>query len=218
MAKVAKKPIDEIKDLITTPAEKRESGWELDLNDLYAKNSKYTPEQKLYAVLCYMVEGTSVKAGKVSGVDPATIRWWKAEASWWAPALKELRRQYQDQLDAKFTGLIHSAVKKIEERIEIGDEVIDKYGDLHHKAISARDMTMILAILYDKRALLRGDPTSNAGKVGSQELDALTQRFENFAKEMEQSGALAKPIEGIHQISGEDILNPGDNNNERESK
>lgn len=205
--------IDELRDMVTTPIEKRETGWELDLNDLYAKNSKYTPEQKLYAVLCYMVEGSSIRAGKRSGVDPATIRWWKSEAVWWAPALKEMRRQYQDQLDSKFTGLIHTAAKEIEDRILKGDERADKHGDIYNVKVSGRDLATIMAILYDKRALLRGDPTSNAGKVGNQELDNLTKRFEDFAQKMIDNGNMAKPIEGTYQVSGDEIL--GDNNNER---
>lgn len=199
--------IDELRDMLAPSPEKRESGWELDLNDLYAKNSKYPPEQKLYAVLCYMVDGTSIKAGKRSGVDPATIRWWKSEAVWWEPALKELRRQYQDKLDANLTRLIHTVSTEIEDRILNGDERANKDGEIYNIKVSAKEMATILGILYDKRALLRGDPTSNPGKGNNSQLDSLTKRFEDFAQKMKDSGNMAKPIEGSYQTSADAVIN-----------
>lgn len=199
----------ELKDIVPLMGKKRDSDWELDLNELYAPNGKYTPEEKLYAVVCYMVEGNSIKASKRCGVPPDTIRWWKNESSWWNDAMREARRQYQDMLDARLTSIIHKATDEFEDRLINGDEVITKGGGLAKKKMGGRDVATSMAILYDKRALLRGDPTSNPGKGSSNQLDALAQKFEAFARKMEESGNLAKPIQG-KVVSADEILNQGE--------
>jgi transposase-like protein len=201
---------EDILDLIPLDQEEREivkadqGEWQLDLNDLYAPNGKYSPEEKLYAVVCFMVEGNSIAAGKRSGINPATIRWWKTESTWWDDAMKEARRRYQDALDGKLTKVVHEGADAILERIENGDEVITKDGDIERKRLGARDLAIIVGTMYDKRALLRGDPTSNPGGKNTS-LENLAKQFENFAHKLEQSGNLAKPIEG-KVISGDDLI------------
>ena len=198
---------EDIRDLLPLSQDEKveERGWELDLNELYAPNGKYTPEEKLYAVVCFMVEGNSVKASARCGINAATIRWWKTESVWWDSAMRESRRRYQDMLDGKLTAVIHDATSEIADRVEYGDTVITKDGDEILKPMTGRDLATTMAILYDKRALLRGDPTSNPGRGNAGELDALTKKFEDFANKMEKSGNMAKPIQG-EVVTGASIL------------
>jgi hypothetical protein len=201
---IAKTTIDtqELKDLMT-PAE-GEQPLEVDLNDLYTTNGKYTPEQKMFAVICYMVEGNSMGAEKLSGIPSHTIRWWKNKSTWWDNAIRGARRKYQDVLDAKYTKTIHTGVDAVLDRLENGDEVVTKDGDVVHRQLSGKEIATIVGIFSDKRALLRGDPTSNPGGAKAGELEELKQNFEAFAKKVQDSGSLAKPIE--HEKSADEIL------------
>lgn len=205
---MSKHSVTNIQELLPVPAKDREEGWELDLNDLYSPHGKYTPEEKLYAVVAYMVEGNSLAASKRCGINAATIRDWKTRSMWWDDAMREARRKYQDQLDSKLTDIIHTAMDEVSDRITNGDSRMTKDGDIFQVPMTGRDLAMVAAILYDKRALIRGDPTSNPGRGGSA-LDALAEKFENFTKRMEESGNLAKPVRG-EVISGADILGDKD--------
>ena len=211
--KIKPMEVDPLRDLIHSQPDAREVTWELDLNDLYAANGKYTPEEKLYAVVAYMVEGNSVRASKRTGIPADTIRWWKNNAPWWNDAMKEGRRQYQDQLDAHLTRIIHKGAEEVAERLEKGDEIVTKDGDVRRKKMAGRDVATTMAILYDKRALLRGDPTSNPGR-GGQALDALAKRFEEFADKLENSGKLAKPIEAKRMTAADFITVDDEENGE----
>lgn len=216
MALVDKTSIKDLVEKQSPPKEYENLGDEkiqLDLNELYSPHSKYTPEQKMYAVVAYMVTGSSIKAEKMTGIDASTIRWWKTKSEWWDKALAEARRTKQDALDAHLTGLIHRSAEEFEDRLLNGDEVVDKYGDTHRKKMSGRDIATTLGILFDKRALIRGDPTSNSGASSSQ-LKDLSQKFEDFAHKMRESGNMAKPIEGKYKsISADELLNKGENYN-----
>lgn len=164
------------------------------LADIYSPRAVIDPEIKLGAVQAYMVTGDVIKASKLSGVSHQTIYDWKNKSEWWPIVLSKLRKEKQDELDAKFTELIHKALDRVEDRIINGDEVITKDGDSRRKLMGGRDLTTSLAILYDKRALVRGDPTSMSGKVDiTSQLDSLKQEFAAMARE-ELEKSLVKDI------------------------
>jgi len=164
-----------------------------DLKDLYHTNSCYTPETKVRAVMAYLVTGTSKQAEKFSGVKATVIRDWKSKSEWWPLVMGECRKKKQDELDAAYTSILHQAVGAISERIENGDEYIDqKTGERKRKLLSARDLAIITGVIYDKRALLRGDPTGRIERrTSGDNLKMLQKNFEKIAQQLE-----AKTIEG----------------------
>ena len=148
-----------------------------------------------------MTAGNSKQASKLLyswglEIPDSTIRWWATQASWWPELMKVLRKEKDEELDAMQTEIIHKAGEELVDRLTKGDEVITKDGDVVHKAVSARDLAIIHGTLYDKRALKRGDPTSKVERSDSDALAQLAEQFSNFAKKMEESGNLAKPING----------------------
>jgi len=120
---------------------------------------KYTTQDRMSAAMAYLITGNSIDAGKLSGIPERTIRDWTRE-TWWADVLGEARKEKNEELDAAFTDIIHKAMSEVKDRIVNGDEVVDvKTGAKERKKVSARDATLVGAVLVDKRAILRGEPT-----------------------------------------------------------
>lgn len=177
-----------------------EEDQKFELSDLYSPFGKWSPEDKIAAASAMMICGSSPKAAshlkRHYGLEIAesTIRWWAAEASWWPDLMKVLRKEKDEELDAMQTDMIHKSAEELQDRLDQGDEVVTKDGDVVRKAVGARDLAIIHGTLYDKRALKRGDPTSKVERSDSEALAQLAEQFSNFAKKMEESGNLAKPI------------------------
>lgn len=165
----------------------KQDGLDIELRDLYAANGKYTPEQKIETVMAYMVTGTSRKASKLCNVPENTIRWWKSQSSWWQEVMAECRRKKQDELDATFSRIIELGTDGVEDRLINGNTVIDKDGNQYQVPMSGKDIGWILGVIFDKRQLLRGDPTSRVEKVTEQgRLDRLMEHFETMARKVNE--------------------------------
>jgi hypothetical protein len=83
-----------------------------------------------------------------------------AKTQWWTDELGRLRRIEQAELDAKLSDILGSALTKLVDRMENGEEVMDKEGFIHRKAISAATLCRIAETVFDKRQLIRGLPTA----------------------------------------------------------
>ena len=168
----------------------------LELSDLYRANGKWSVEDKVRAATAMMITGNSKQAEKQVGIPAATIRWWATQASWWPELMKAVRKEKDEELDAVQTDMIHKSIDELKDRLENGEEVVTKDGDVIHRKISARDLAMIHGTLYDKRTLGRGNPTSRVEKSDNEALANLAKQMEKFAQQMQDSGAFAKPIKG----------------------
>lgn len=166
------------------------------LADLYHPSDKWSVEDKIRAASAMMITGNSKKASKVTGIPDSTIRWWATRSSWWPGLMKQVRKEKQEELDAAHTEILHKTIVKLIDRVENGDEVVTKDGDVVRKGVGARDLAIVHGTIYDKRALLRGDPTSKTERTDSDAIEELGRRFEKFAQQMMDSGNLAKPIKG----------------------
>lgn len=170
---------------------------DIDLKELYSPKSKYTPEQKIEAVAAYMITGTIKSAAKICGIPRKTVSDWKNQALWWDDTLRECRKKKQDELDANFTGVIHTAVGKLLDRVEQGDPKLQKDGSIISIPMSGRDLAISMSILFDKRALLRGDPTSKVEKTSERErLEQLSKQFTEMTNKVQEAGLLTKTVEG----------------------
>lgn len=158
---------------------------EIELKDLYAANGSYTPEEKIEAVMAYMVTGTSRKASKICNIPEGTIRWWKSQAMWWEDVMRECRKKKQDELDAAFTNVIHIAVEALEDRVRNGNTVLTKDGGRVQVPMQGKEIAVSLAVIFDKRQLLRGDPTQKVERVTEKDrLDNLQRKFEEIARKV----------------------------------
>ena len=149
------------------------------LADIYDPRARIAPEVKIHAAACFMMTGTVNGAERLSGIDHRTISDWKNNSEWWPTVLQKVRKEKQDELDAKLTALIHTSTDALEDRLENGVEVLTKDG-FKKQSMSARDIINAISTLYDKRAMLRGDPTSITQKTTSS--DVLNELKATFAE------------------------------------
>lgn len=168
---------------------------------IYSKQSSYSAEQRIAALTGWLITGSLYKASMMSGVEYSTVRKWASDSEWWKEGIARIRKQKNDELDARITLMIDKTMDEIEERILLGDEVVHgPSGQKIRKKINGKDLTTMVAILYDKRALMRGDPTSLAGKAtGASVLSNLKEEFEKLADDIQQKardGKLERVVNG----------------------
>lgn len=163
-----------------------------DLKELYDPRSPWTPEQKLGAVLAYIITGTSRGVFLHTGIPAGTVRRWKHKAAWWPDAVSQMRKRKQDEVDSKLTGALDRIIDNLMDRVDNGDVVMNKDGGQERKPIAGRDLAIIMGVTFDKRALMRGDATSRVEKVTTNDtLKLLESRFVKLSQQIE-----GKTVEG----------------------
>jgi len=153
--------------------------------DIYDPRAKIAPEFKVHAVACYFLTGTVEATAKMTGISHQTIADWKNHAQWWTPVFSKIKKEKNDELDSNLTGLLHDSTKELKDRLERGDTFFDgRSGEFKRKPIIARDLAAIVNILYDKRTMLRGDPTSITARQDPRKLlEELRGEFREMARE-----------------------------------
>lgn len=167
---------------------------DLNLDELYStRSSKYTPADKIAAATAWMVTGSLQKASAYCGIPDRTIATWRTK-EWWQQLTAQVRKEKSDELDAMMTGVLHKAVDAVADRIENGDSFVKKDGTIAKIPMKGKDIASSLAMIFDKRALGRGDPTSRSEKVSTDtRLKQLKEQFEKFSN--------AKEIEGTAEAA-----------------
>lgn len=153
------------------------------IHDLdFGRDYKYTKDQKVYTVATYMITGNLTRTSQLTGISLPTVKNWKYNTEWWEECMSILRRVKNEELDVKLTAVIDQGVDELWDRLKNGDEVIQG-GKPYRKRVSARDAATILGIVYDKRAMGRGDPTSRSESISVDELSKLAAAFKKVAQE-----------------------------------
>jgi hypothetical protein len=131
--------------------------------------SQFSAEDKMCAVMAYLVTGgNSTKAAEMAAVEdlkPATIRQWKKRGNWWPEAEAHAKMLLQKDLERAYTKMLHRTEKEIFDRVENGDVLISKDGNYIRKPLTGKDLITIHGIVHDKRAMIRGEPTSRTERV-----------------------------------------------------
>lgn len=146
----------------TLPADERRKYSEL--VQLVPNGFGYTCYQRIDALFAYFVEGTIRGAARLIGMSEGTILSW-AQSSWWKQAIDKIRELKQDELDTQYTKIIDKTIVEIADRLDLGEEKMTRNGDKVRIGVGAKDLMLINAMAYDKRALVRGKPTSITQKT-----------------------------------------------------
>lgn len=174
----------------------KEESIQIDLKDLYASHSKYTPEEKIRAVMIYVTTGTIKASAKKAGIPQQTLQHWKQHAEWWDDTVRECRKKKQDELDAMYTEVIHDIVEQVHDRVINGDTKVDKNGNQYKLPMGGKDLAITMAVTFDKRQLLRGEATSRVEKVTEKDrIERLANSFKVMAQKMKDQGFDTKVIE-----------------------
>ena len=156
------------------------------LMEYIPSEGKYTAYERMEALTVYMVKGSLQKTAEYTGIPYTTIQSWRAKGTWWPLALQELREQKNDQVDSRITGIIDKTLDGMEDRVENGDFVVTKNGDLVRKPCSLKDLAVGgLAVPFDKRALMRGKPTSRTEHTSDKDrVEKLADQFKSISREI----------------------------------
>ena len=172
-------------------------------NSRSIKTDKYTPDEKFKVCYTYFLTQNMRKVEEATGIPANTCFSYKNKSAWWKEVYAFIKRMKNEELDGKISGAIDSAMSELADRLLLGDEQISKDGAVVRRKVSAKDSATILAILFDKRALLRGDPSTNMKKEST---DALLKKlggeFEKF------SGKGTSKEEKPSKIEVEEVLRP----------
>lgn len=149
---------------------------------------KYTNEDKLYAVVTWLLTKNLHRTASICDLPIDTLRQWKYRTGWWDDAVKAVMAVKNEELDHRLTDMIDTAVDSLQDRLYNGDDHVLRDGTIVKKNVSARDLMIILGTTYDKRALMRGDPTARTEnkKDTDEKLDKLTNAFKDIAHNEKQ--------------------------------
>jgi len=167
---------------------------------------KTDPELAAKAV-CFYVEGHSLReSARLTGLPEDTVKYWKL-TKWFPQACELAKQKVNNSLDRKLTSVIGKGNDLILDRLENGDLIKYKDGTEQRKPLTAYQTALILAIAYDKRALIRNEPTVISEKTDTdQHLKDLRARLEN----MNLSGGEVVKLAVNGSVDNSSVKEPGD--------
>lgn len=186
---------------------------------VYVRNRKTKPHElgiwpekkRVEVVTTYLALGNLVETGKVCNVPLPTVKNWKQQP-WWDELVTSIQSGENQKTDNKMSKIIDRALDLIVTRMEEGDYQFDqKTGKLVKVPLKARDLERISSGLFDKRTLIRKEPTA----IRAEELNQ-AERLVNLAKEFAKLTGKQKEDEVISEyIEGEwqEQLEGWDNDN-----
>ena len=145
--------------------------------------SQYTNEQRHAVIADYVVTGNITKTAAMHNMPKQTVSNW-ANSDWGVELLGQIRTEKAEELDANLTKLLDSSFEQAQDRVENGDFRVGKDGKLIRVPMGGRDLVMSGAIVYDKRQLLRNQPTSISSKSDS--LEYYVKLFHDIAAQVEE--------------------------------
>ena len=156
---------------------------------VYVREKKTLPHEpgwwdkkkQLEAVTTYLATGSIAETSRIINVPYRTVQSWKLESEWWPKVVEEIQSGENQKVDQKMSRIIDKTLEKLVERIEDGDYMYDqKTGRMVKVPLKARDLERITSGLFDKRQLIRKQPT-NIKSDPSNQADRLLKLAEQFA-------------------------------------
>ena len=124
--------------------------------------SRYTDDKRREAAATYLVLGNLRATAKQCRVNERTLSDW-VKSEWWDSLLQTLHHEKGVELDAKLSEVIDKALWNLKDRLDNGDVKIRADGTTQRVPVSAKDCAIIAAVGFDKRQILRNQPTSITG-------------------------------------------------------
>jgi len=175
-------------DLINNAGSNSKTKWDLDTKVMAAA---------YYTVLGSYEKTTKHMAAAGKPVPKSTIAYWRTKTNWWQPLIEEVRKAKNEELDAKLTSIIHKSADELEDRVKNGNYKLsgkkkeDGTPEYVRVPMSSSELAKDgIGIQYDKRALIRGDPTS---RVAREDPEVILEKIAKNLIEMSQP----KPIEAV---------------------
>jgi len=161
---------------------------------VYVKNKKtkphelghWTKKKQLEVLTTYLALGNLSEASRLCNVPYITCKKWKYYSDWWKETIEDIQSGEGQRTDNKMSKVIDKALDLIVDRIEQGDYQYDqKTGKIVKIPLKVRDLERVASGLFDKRQLIRKQPTSikTSDLNQSERLLQLAEQFAKFAGE-----------------------------------
>ena len=128
------------------------------------------------------VSGTPIReAARAVGIKEVTAKAWR-RTDWWGKIESSARMVASQTADRKLSKVLDLALANLVDRIKIGDPYTAQ-GEVRFKPVTAKDLAIITGVVYDKRALIRGEATGIMGEVKTEEerLEELSEAFKEIS-------------------------------------
>lgn len=153
-------------------------------------SNEWSEQKRIEVATAHSMGLNATVIAATTGVSVHTIRVWRME-DWFKELVAEIVREDDNSSDAKLTKIVSKSLDVITDRLENGDFMYDKESSKFvRRPMYAKDVTRVADVMFDKRNLLRGKPTSISSKQEqiSDRLLKIASEFERFVK--------SKTIEG----------------------
>ena len=178
---------------------------------VYVRNKKTLPHEpgiwdkkkQMAACTTYLATGSIAETSRIINVPYRTVQEW-TYSDWWKQLMTEIQSGENQKTDNKMSRVIEKTLDMLVRRIEEGDYQYDqKTGRLVKIPLKARDLERITSGLFDKRQLIRKQPT-NIKQDDLNQADRLLKLAEQFAK-FSGTSRIEKELEVIKEefIEGE---------------
>lgn len=164
----------------------------------------WTKEDKKRAVTVFKSVGSLAKVRDVTGIPYGSLERWQRE-EWWKEALLTIRSEDSAELEDAATKIAKQAGEVVQERLQNGDFVFNRNGEIVRKPVTARDAAIIHGISIDKRAKLQEEPQREQQLGTAERLLKLVEQFTQFANAKEVKGMLIKQNAAIDAEIIEDM-------------
>lgn len=149
------------------------------------KSNNVVPADKVANFLLNYAAGMTMRqSAEEADVKLPTTKDWK-KTDWFEEALNIARDVAISKTDGKMSHLLETSLNALQSRLDRGDPYIAKDGTVKYKPVTAHHAAQITSIIFDKRALLRNQPTTIKGEkeISTEErLSNLGKRFEEMGK------------------------------------
>lgn len=152
------------------------------MQDSKKSPANHSSDIKLSAAVAWVMTGSSEQTARIAKVPLRTVQYWMS-SDWWASLVEYAKDKKMSELDVTLSTIISLAAGRTRERLELGDAVLGKNGDIILKPVSAKDCAIIASIFIDKRAVLSKN-TSVPSKTTSEDLNDIRTDFESFAPDI----------------------------------
>ena len=148
-----------------------------------AAGSRYSDQERREAVVLYVLHGNWKRVSELTGIPQRTLNDW-ATQSWYGTLVAEVRAEKGAELDGTYTRILDEATGQLLDRLKNGDPYIVG-GEVRRKPVAARDLALVAAITFDKRALSRAEAPLESREVKLDDLAAWLRDYgEKRAKEI----------------------------------
>lgn len=143
---------------------------------------KYPVEKRIEVVTKTLALGNMRLVSELTGVSYQLIRQWKLQP-WWSELVDEIRASRNSALDTKLSRLVDKSLETVADRLDHGNLVMDKRGELIRKPLSALEANKIAVdMLTQETNVQKRQMAETQGMQAASMADMIAQLAKEFAK------------------------------------